>query len=334
MNDEAKVNPSRKGVILRFGISIIAILGIVFVLRDKIGDAFFILKNDVKWSWFFVAIITNFGALAFLAIRLKLVLKVQDITMSFKETYYLGFVGLFYNLFFPSAVGGDIAKAYYASKHSGKKIEATTAIIIDRLLGFVALISMALVALLYFQKEIHDRYIDYCVYGAMGVVLFSVLFFASRRFARTFGWLKYLIPMKKWREKLSEVYHAIYGYRKHPGVLLSAVFLAFSGQVLFVIMHYWIVRSLGVDISVWTFFVLVPVVAIVSMAPSINGLGVREAGVIYLFSSYMSPERALAMSILLDLLIYGFSIGAGIVYAFRGGLKKKIIHDMEMMKSA
>jgi hypothetical protein len=59
------------------------------------------------------------------------------------------------------------------------------------------------------------------------------------------------------------------------------------------------------------------------MAPSIGGLGVREASVLYLFSRYLPSERAFALTLLMDIVIYSFSIGSGIWYAFRGGLKQK-----------
>ena len=67
------------------------------------------------------------------------------------------------------------------------------------------------------------------------------------------------------------------------------------------------------------------------MAPSIGGLGVREASVLYLFGRYLPPERALALTLLMDIVIYSFSIGSGVWYAFRGGLKKQAVDEMEMM---
>jgi hypothetical protein len=69
------------------------------------------------------------------------------------------------------------------------------------------------------------------------------------------------------------------------------------------------------------------------MAPSIGGLGVREASVLYLFGRYLSPERALALTLLMDVVIYSFSIGSGIWYAFRGGLKPKAFDEMEILQS-
>ncbi len=322
-----------KGKILRFLISFVMLGFVIYSMRDKIHDSLGILQREVQWAWFAAAVVAYFAGLAVQAVRLQWVLRVQDIHIKFKECYYLGFVGLFYNLFLPSAVGGDVAKGYYAYKHSGKKIESATSVLLDRMLGFLSIITMAVLGLMYFSKETSNQYVDYAVYGACGVLLFLIAFFASRRFARLFKWLKFLVPKSKWLKHLEEVYYAIYGYRHHHGPVLGAVILSFIGQAIFIAMYYWLAVSLDASIDFWKFFVLMPVVSIVSMAPSIGGLGVREASALYLFSRYMPSERALALTLLMDILIYAISIGAGIVYAFRGGLKERASKDMEMMQT-
>ncbi|MBU9889268.1 MAG: flippase-like domain-containing protein [Candidatus Omnitrophica bacterium] len=317
-----------QGKILRFLISIAAMGLIFYVMRDKIHESMAILRHEVRWEWFGAAVAGYFIALAVIAVRLLWVFRVQDIVMRFRDCYYLGFVGLFYNLFLPSAVGGDVARAYYAYKHSGKKVESATSIFLDRLLGFFATIIIAAMGLIYFSREIESTYIDWAVYGACAVLVFIVAFFSSRRFARLFKGLARLVPNERWRHRMAEVYHAVYGYRHHHGPVLIATLLSFVGQAIFITTNYWVARSLGADIAFWKFFVLIPVISIVSMAPSIGGLGVREASVLYLFSRYLPPERALAYTLLSDLLIYSFSVGAGILYAFRGGLKQKVDASM------
>jgi len=333
MNSGETKKSGMKGKILRFVISFAAIGLIVYFMRDKLHESMAILRHEVVWGWFAASIVGYFIGLAILAVRLQWVFRVQDIHMTFRECYHLGFVGLFYNLMLPSAVGGDVVKAVYAYKHSGKKIESATSIMLDRLLGFVATILMACIGLIYFSKEVESAYIDWAVYGALGVLVFLIIFFASRRFARIFKWLAQLIPSKKLKIQLAEIYHAIYGYRHHQGPVFVAVLLSFVGQAVFITTNYWLAVSLGADINFWKFFILIPVISIVSMAPSIGGLGVREASVLYLFSRYLSPERALALTLLMDIVIYSFSIGSGIWYAFRGGLKKKVLDEMDLMQS-
>ena len=322
-----------RGKILRFAISFAALGLIIFVMRGKLHESMAILRHEVVWGWVAAAIAGYFIALAILAVRLQWVFRVQDIRMTFRECYHLGFVGLFYNLMLPSAVGGDVAKAVYAYKHSGKKIESATSILLDRLLGFFATILMACIGLMCFSREVENAYIDGAVYGALSVLVFLLVFFASRRFARLFKGLARLIPNETWKLKLAEIYQAIYGYRHHRWPVLVAILLSFAGQAVFITVNYWIALSLSADINFWKFFILIPVISIVSMAPSIGGLGVREASVLYLFSRYLSPERALALTLLMDIVIYSFSAGSGIWYAFRGGLKAKILDKMEIMQS-
>ncbi len=320
-----------KGKALRFIVSILAVCLVIYSMRGKMMDSLSILRDETQWIWFGAALAAYLAALGVIAVRMQWVFKVQDVRLNFRECYYLGFVGMFYNLFLPSAVGGDIARAYYAYKHSGKKIESATSVLLDRLMGFVAIIIIAFIGLIISRADSQSAYVDYCVYGALGVLLFCIAFFSSRRFASLFKGLSVLIPGHKWKDRVTEVYDAIYGYRHHQKPVLGAIVLSFIGQSIFISAYFFISQSLGGGIPFWKFFILIPVVTIVSMAPSIGGLGVREASTLYLFSRYLSPERALAYTLLVDMLIYSFSVSSGIIYAFRGGLKQKEIREMEMM---
>jgi uncharacterized membrane protein YbhN (UPF0104 family) len=108
--------------------------------------------------------------------------------------------------------------------------------------------------------------------------------------------------------------------------------LSLAGQCLFILVNYLVAISMGIQLKLWIFFVLIPMIAIISMAPSIGGLGVREAGSVYLFSHFISPGSALAFSVLSDILIYGFSLLSGVLFSLKGGLKSKTIHEMEELE--
>lgn len=323
---------SARQVIPRLVISASALALVVFFLQEKLKEAFFILLTDVNWAWFLVAVAAYIGTLGVLAVRLKFVFQAHQIRMTFGEVFYLGFIGLFFNLFLPSAVGGDIAKIYYAYKHSGKKLASTTSVVLDRLLGFVAMILLALLGMGMIGREFADLHVKHVILGGLGGMLLVAVFFGSKRFARLFSFFKCFLPSRRWKGYAHALYHAIYDCRHHKGMLALCLALSFVSLALFIMIHYWIVRSLGVHMNAWLFFILVPTVAIVSMAPSMGGLGVREAGITYLFSRYIPTERALALSLLVDALIYGFSFLGGIFYAVRGELKPKIIHEMEALE--
>jgi len=321
-----------RGTVVRILISLSAIGVIIFIMRGKISETAVILKHEVRWEWVFVGIVTYVIANLILALRLRAVFQVQKIMMSVREVFHLTFVGLFFNLFLPSALGGDVAKGYYAYKHSQKKIGSTTAVILDRLIGFVVLIIMALVAVLIFSHEINDARVNQVIFVFMGIMLLTITFLGSKRFARKFMFLTVLIPSEKWKRRLSDIYHGINGYHHHWGILIFTLMASLVGQVLFILSYLWVTLSLSVEINPWIFFIIVPMISIISMAPSLGGLGVREAGAIYLFNRFMSPERALALVLLMDLLIYGVSIASGIFYSMHGGLKRKEFHEMEELR--
>src|SRR5205814_3439056 len=74
--------------------------------------------------------------------RWWLLLRALEIPMTLARTFVINMVGAFYNTFMPGSTGGDLLKAYYASKHTDHRTRAVLSVIIDRVIGLVALIIM------------------------------------------------------------------------------------------------------------------------------------------------------------------------------------------------
>jgi len=322
-----------KGTLLRILISFGAIAWIVYAMRGEIKDAVQIMRTDVIWSWFFLSFAIYIIANVIIGIRMRFIFQSQGIFFSYGQGIYLALLGLFFNLFLPSAVGGDIAKVYYSYKHTGKKIESMSAVLQDRLMGFFVLMSIGFAALLFLSTEFSNPKVTYTIYTFVGIMFFAIFFLFSKRFAKNFKFLAVFIPTERLKTRLRELYHAIYELKNHRKIFAGALGLSLLAQTLFVISHYLLAVALSVDMSFWLFFLIIPVVAIVSMAPSVGGLGVREAGLIFFLKVYMPDERALVFSILLDMVIYGLSLLCGAVYALKGGLRPKIIHEMESIET-
>lgn len=316
---------------LRLFISLFSLGVLVYLLRDKLGEAIHILSTDVDWNWFLICVGVYVGVQFIMAYRLYKIFDVQGIRLTYKETAYLCFVGLFFNLFLPSAVGGDVAKIFYAAKHSGKKVESTTSVIVDRLMGFVAIMIIASFALFLMggtgAVNPNARYI---VLFFIFVLTVMVTLLISRRFSAPLKKIiLFLIPSHRIKEKLSQLYAAIYSCKKSPATLLFCILISIVGQSLIIVMYSWLCRALGLEVPAQVFFLIVPMITIASMAPSLGGLGVREAGAIYFFTQYMPAERALALSLLVDMMIYGFGLFAGVVYGLAGGHLRKELNQKE-----
>ncbi|MBI4115797.1 MAG: flippase-like domain-containing protein [Candidatus Omnitrophica bacterium] len=323
----------RLGFFFRLVVSLGALGGLIYILQEKLGESLQILRHDLQWNWFVLAVGVYFLALVLLAWRLQFVLQAQEVKVNLRQSFYLSFLGFFFNLFFPSALGGDIAKAYFAYQYSGKKVASLTGVILDRLLGFITLVLIALVALLVAHgQKITNPVVERSVYVAVGILIFSLFFFLSHDFAKKFKFLSFLIPSAKWREELKELYHAIRSFRNHKQALVMCLLISVAAQFLFFADGAFLAWSIRIPISIWPFFLLMPLVGFVSMAPSLSGLGVREAGFVFFFKPLMSVEQAFALSLLYDFILYGVSVIAGLIFAFRGGLKKEVMHDLRVVE--
>jgi len=65
-------------------------------------------------------------------------------------------IGLFFNLAFPTAIGGDVVKMYYAGRPSRLYTESFAATLLDRDSGMFAMMIIACAAILVYPVEVPD----------------------------------------------------------------------------------------------------------------------------------------------------------------------------------
>src|SRR5262249_39754699 len=53
---------------------------------------------------------------------------------------------MFFNLFLPTSVGGDVARAWYLNAGSGRRMASAVSVFVDRASGLLLLLALALVA--------------------------------------------------------------------------------------------------------------------------------------------------------------------------------------------
>jgi uncharacterized membrane protein YbhN (UPF0104 family) len=104
----------------------------------------------------------------------------------------------------------------------------------------------------------------------------------------------------------------------------NCFFLTILGQVSFIIVNFLLANSLSIDIPLGFFFFFVPILLIMGVAPSVNGIGVREATFLFYLTEFTTPEKALALSLLTTFFMIFVGILCGIIYAFKGGIRSGI----------
>jgi len=75
--------------------------------------------------------------------RWLLLLRTQSIFINLFAVIRLIFLGLFYNNFMPGSVGGDLLRAWYVTKHTPKKFEAVLSVFVDRIIGLLSTLIIA-----------------------------------------------------------------------------------------------------------------------------------------------------------------------------------------------
>lgn len=303
--------------ILRITISIIAILTLVWLMRDKMGEIFFTLKQTKIWL-FILGFLTYLSTLAICSFRLKKILLAQNIPLTLKELIYLTFIGLFFNNFLPTSIGGDVVKAHYASKMTGKRLESFTSIFVDRLMGFFSLVSIASVALIFLGKSIENAACKWIILLMLvGAIVFAFLLLNSV-LAKRFSLLLTSLKFFKLDARMKKLYNAINSYKNHKRIVWQTFLLSIGAQAIGIFAIFLLARSLLISTPIRTFFLLMPIVLTVSMLPSINGLGIREGAYVYFFSGIIKKELAFALSLLYLAALLALSIIGGIIYALKG----------------
>jgi uncharacterized membrane protein YbhN (UPF0104 family) len=222
------------------------------------------------------------------------------------------FVGMFFNLFLPTSVGGDVVRGWYLDGGSGRKAKALLTVLVDRLSGLIVLLLLAWVGIVWCPIHL-ENWIVFCVWGCagamvMGIVLFPFLLGQTRRFERL--------------QKLADQFKIL---RHQPLLVLNATFLSLIVQAGNIVLVWLVGLAIGADIPWAYYWVMVPMVTLLTMLPiSLNGMGVREGGtILFLTPLGVSQATALSLSVLWFGVFTTVSLLGGLLY-LGGGFAKPV----------
>ncbi len=313
-----------KNKYIKFFIKVIISLSLIFYLLNRIGfEKFEEIFTDVDILWLITALIFVTTSNLLGVLQWRLLLKSSGINISYPKAFTYYYNGLFFNNFLISNMGGDIFRIYDISKHSGKNSTAISTVFLDRFMGLLAMSVLALTFGIVSVKIINSSYILFPVSVFFAFITFVVLFFYFKKFAKIFQTVSEKILPKIIFQKLREVYNGINYFKNHRKLIFFLLFVSLLIQSLRISTHYAAALALNADgqanISIWYFFIFVPIIFIISLMPiSIGGLGVRESmGV--LFFGYVGISSGFAFSIEFLAYVIGImaSLPGGLAFLFR-----------------
>ena len=264
------------------------------------------------------------------ALRWQVLLQVQGIHLSFRRTSGLFLIGMFYNQFLPGGTGGDIVKSYLLLKETpDKKAGALLAVVFDRLIGLVALVSITgtLIVLRFhwLSQTPETRKLLWLLLVLLGSAISGLVASFVISGFKLFHWLPHRFPG---REKLIEISAAYHLYARH----WFATLLAFGASLVahlatfstFLCVAYALHakdmrQAPPTPVPIVDFFAVMPIERTISALPiSFGGAGWRELILQVMLSNLcgVRPELAKLIGSMSFLIILFCSVPGGIVYFF------------------
>jgi uncharacterized protein (TIRG00374 family) len=248
-----------------------------------------------------------------------ILLRRDQINITWKQTVSYYFVGLFFNNFFISSLGGDVFRMMDIRRLSKNGSVAVTTVLLDRMVGlfvlsFVAFLTAPWIVL---HRDIDPRLRGSILILLAGWVLVLALLF-NKRLARPFAWM-----IEKWipgkiTSRAKAVYRNIHRFGREVIVwrLLGISLIVQSARIM---THYFLGLAMGIKLSPVYFFLIIPVVAIMAGLPiSLGGIGLREQTAVLLFGGLgVAASLSFSMEFLAYVIAILSSLPGGIVFMTR-----------------
>lgn len=297
----------------------VLILTILFYKTDVKKFYTIIIEADIQI--FFFAFFLFIVAQTISTYRWKMLLHTEKMNIHFYNLVGYYFIGMFFNLFMPTIVGGDVVRGYYLYKKSNMGSESVASIFVERLSGFFALMVIGLLSLIIGYSYINDKPVIVILLAFITSGFFAFLLLIANKGVR--DRVNNFIKggrLERARQKLKGISESIKRYRNHKEVVIRVILLSFLVQMLGIFIFYFTSKALNFNVSLAYFFLFVPIITVISMAPvTFGGLGVREFLAIFLFHKVgLGTTEALSLSLLWFSISVIASIFGGVIFLFSG----------------
>ena len=243
------------------------------------------------------------GGVCLIGFRWWVFLCAQGIRIPVLLGIKLTFVGQFFTNFMPSSVGGDIARAWYITRYTPKKMQAVIGVAADRMIGLFATFILAISTYLIFLGDrINFSQIIKKESGGLDISSISLTHvFLAGIILLGFGFiLSCFFDFKGLLRKMFRTLSHILGqfkevlkvYIHHPWVLVLGLGLTLFLQSI-VILSLWLIgQNLGISSGIQYYFIFFPMMWVISSLPlSIAGLGILEGGLVLLFVQFTGAQE-------------------------------------------
>jgi len=215
------------------------------------------------------------------------------------------FVGMYFNLFLPTSLGGDVLKVHFLSREEGRRVLAAYSVVGDRLCGLIAMLLLGAAAVQLKPDLLPGHFVMILSLGGLVIVcgLIGLPFFHRA--------LRSLWP------RISQHMTGLLVLWQRPRMIAVVLGLSFCLQALGMGAVALLGVGIGIEIPLAFYFASLPLVTIATLIPiSFSGIGVREGAFVYFLGlKGIQPEPALCLGLLFFSVQVASSLLGGLAYA-------------------
>lgn len=296
---------------------LISAVGILYALSEiSFTDAATLLRN-AHVGWLLLTLFLMTASLVVRAYRWLMLLRGLGTAVPFGRLTALYFIGNFFNAITPGGLGGDVVRAFSATRDVPADVAAGT-VILDRLCGILALFGMALVGLLFGRDQLPAEWftiiITICTIGLIGgfILLEGSLIRLTSRLLTRYG--DDFIVTRLINNKIMPIMLAVQGCGWAAVGRALAVSAFFN---LMMVSWWWSVgRALNLGVA-WGYNLIAAPIMSIAQLVSFAGLGGREMIAPSLFAgANLNETEAISLSFLIFILLRLTSLFGVPVYLF------------------
>ena len=308
-------------------LKIVVSLSILVYIFTKVVDIrqLWTMLTQADLLYILAAIAVYFLVQGLSAYRWHLFLKPQGIEVPFSKILAFYFLGMYFNFFLPSAIGGDFFKVYYLNKETNRLSASTASVFFDRDIGMGGLVLVAILVSVFNGTSVKGVALaPIFILIGLGFILANLALFYRPTYNLLHKLLS-LFKMKKVDEKVERMFNSVNAYRGKWGLIALGMIISLGVQVGCAFVNMLAANAIGLKTANgWLdYLVFIPTIGLISMIPiSIGGTGWREGAYIWLFQSVgATEEQAAALSVFWLGIVAITSLPGGVIYVARGSRK-------------
>jgi len=279
---------------------------------------------QMNFSYILIAFLIFIPFYLIKAYRWNLILKIQKINYSLKNSILVYGIGTFWGVITP-AKAGDLIKVFYIKKDGHSWGKSFFNVFLDRLLDIVFLLIFGYLSLFLFFNLFQKTIFNFSIF-LIALIIISFFLIKNQNYKKIFKKVFYkLVPQdyqESWKLNYQDFIDEIkqYKIKDYSKIILITLLSWF----LYYLMVYFLALGLNIkDVPFWVYPTAVTLASLASMLPiSFSGIGTRDVIFILIFSQFgIIFEETIALSFMVLLTFIAAAL-FGLICSFLKPLKQ------------